>query len=270
MKSIHALILALGLGIAGALFNWAYLANKTRDVQTVEYIGVAPGATLAQGDLLQEKNLVAVPVPEGAAGNLDDFAIRYREIKTVLDRPVWRTLTEGRLLLRDDLETPPQRLRLGEDPVVGENERAMWIPVDTRTFVPSLVEPGQFVSFLLPRSPAGLGGGRSIVAPPESSADEPSDEPEADEPGGPSPTPATAPGGDTEIIGPFKILSLGNRLGSADVMRAARVPQVQENVMTISVRVENDRLEPRAEKLWQWLRSTNFREVGILLHPPRK
>lgn len=258
MKSIHGLILALGLGVAGALFNWAYLANKTRDVRMVEYLGVGPGVTLAQGDILKQESLVPVSIPERGTGNLDDFAIRYSEIKTVLDRPVWRTLTNGRLLLRDDLETPPARLRLGEDPVVGADERAMWIPVDSRTFVPSLVEPGQLVSFLLPR---GADAGRSIVEPPESSQAEST---------GPAPTPAALPGGNAEIIGPFKILSLGNRLGSMDVMRAARIPQIQENVLTISVRVENDRLEPRAEKLWQWLRSTNFREVGILLHPPRK
>ena len=35
MKGIHGLILAIGLGIAGALFNFAYLANRSRDVEKV-------------------------------------------------------------------------------------------------------------------------------------------------------------------------------------------------------------------------------------------
>ena len=30
MKGIQGLILAIGLGIAGALFNWAYLMNRTQ------------------------------------------------------------------------------------------------------------------------------------------------------------------------------------------------------------------------------------------------
>ena len=34
---------------------------------------------------------------------------------------------------------------------------------------------------------------------------------------------------------------LGNRLGKRDVMKAARVPQLQENVMTIAVEVDEVR-----------------------------
>ena len=70
-----------------------------------------------------------------------------------------------------------------------------------------------------------------------------------------------------EIIGPFRVLSLGNRLGSSEVMQANHIPQVQENVMTISVQVVGDELEPKAKKLWEALRRTNFRGVGVLLHP---
>ena len=50
--------------------------------------------------------------------------------------------------------------------------------------------------------------------------------------------------GPIETIGPFKILALGNRLGSPEVMRAAKMPQLQENVLAIrdaKTRVEQSR-----------------------------
>lgn len=82
----------------------------------------------------------------------------------------------------------------------------------------------------------------------------------------PAPGPPVVRGG-SEIIGPFRVLSLGNRLGSLEVMQANHIPQVQENVMTISVQVVGDELEPKAKKLWEALCRTNFRGVGVLLHP---
>jgi hypothetical protein len=234
MKGIKGLIIALGLGVAGAMFNWAYLAKKSRDVEKINFIGIASEATVGHGERLTEENLVPIGVPERNVGNLDNFAVRWSDRQTVLGMNVYRALTGGSMLLRQDLKTPPQELRFGHDPNV--QERAMWIPVETRTFVPSLVVPGDMVSFLVSGTAAGT----------------------------PTPADGSAP---TEIIGPFKILSLGNRLGSVAVLRASKVSQVQENVMTIRVKIENSRLEPKARKLWKLLRATNFRQVGILLHP---
>jgi len=71
----------------------------------------------------------------------------------------------------------------------------------------------------------------------------------------------------TGEIGPFKVLSIGNRLGSADVMQAARIPQMQENVMTIRVRIENGKMEPEAARLMRFLEQTNSRPLAYVLHP---
>lgn len=70
------------------------------------------------------------------------------------------------------------------------------------------------------------------------------------------------------MIGPFTILSLGNRLGTADVMAANHIPVQQENIMTIAVKVHGGELDPLFRKLWDRLQQTNFRQVGVLLHPP--
>jgi len=258
MKGVQGLILAIGLGVAGALFNWAYLYNSSRDVEKINFIGIKPGATINRGEVLREDQLVPVGIPERWVGNLKDFALLWDTRQTVIGSPVWRTIGGETLLLAEDLKTPPQELKLGE------NERAMWIPVDTRGFVPSLVLPGDTVSFIASRSQMGA---PTPAKPPEQPADGAGNEL------------ASAPTGPTEIIGPFTILSLGNRLGSPEVMRAAKIPQVQENVMTIAVKVikvkknpddpkspEYEELEEKAATLWKVLQATNFRQVGVLLH----
>jgi hypothetical protein len=133
-----------------------------------------------------------------------------------------------------------------------EGEDVWWIPVDTRAFVPSLVKPGDMVSFIVSR-PVGP----TLAVPPGARRPPPDEEEdEADK----------KPAGPVETIGPFKVLALGNRLGDPEVMKAAKQPQVQENVLAIRVsnRVAGER--QRAEKLWGMLQATNFRQVGVTLH----
>lgn len=258
MKGMQGLILAIGLGIAGAMFNWAYLNSRSPDIATEAFVGIKPDATVERGDRLLEEHLEPVYVPRQAVGNLDQFAVLYADLKTVVGMNVWRTLPGGSLLLKDDLKTPPQNLNFGETVKQGVEERAVGIPVDTRTFVPALVNPGDFVSFVTSNGRIGV----PTPAPTESDGD-------GDSELSPTPDPVSRPRSDDslEIIGPFKVLSLGNRLGSAEVMRAARLPQVQENVMTILVRVENGKLEAPAARLLKMIESTGFRPVAIMLHP---
>jgi len=264
MRGIQGLILALGLGIAAALLNWTYLTRRAADQKPVEFLGIAADQVLSRGDRLKESDLVPVGIPRENAVGLRDFVFLYEERHTVVGQSVWRTLSGGSLLLRDDLKTPPQELMFGQDRQSGVEERALWIPVDTRTFVPSLVVPGDQVSFVVYRSPAAWA--KPPADPAKPVAEESSDGNDGSEEGASEAgTPRRA--GPIHMIGPFKILSLGNRLGSAEVMRAAKVPQVQENVMTIAVRLQGGRLEPRAEELMRLMQSTNFRPLGILLHP---
>jgi hypothetical protein len=169
-------------------------------------------------------------------------------------------------LLQDDLKTPREQLELGK------NQGAIFVPVDLKAFVPSLVTPGDKVSFLVsvpprPNAPtparhaeadkgaAGAAGAGGAAAEPEPLT--PVAEPDAG---------LSAESGATEIIGPFTVLSLGNRLNSAEVFKAAHIPQEQPNVMTIQVGLEDNRLDDRSKKLWDRLKETNFRSVGVILH----
>ena len=239
MKGIQGLIIAVGLGVLAALLNWGYLASRASQEDTVAFLGIEKGKTVNRGEVLRDEDLVAVRIPVHAVGNLKDLAVSYNDKQTVVGQPVWRTMTGVCLLLNEDLKTPPQELKLGE------GETAMWIPVDTRTFVPSLVMPGDTVSFLVGRPQA------PTLARRDNFESAKADSPQSDEP---------------ETIGPFKILALGNRLGSPDVMRAAKVPQMQENVLTIRVSSHVAGEQERAKKLWNLLQATNFRQVGIMLH----
>ena len=169
MKAIHGLIIAIFLGIAAALFNFAYLNRRARDVvETVDFIAVKPKVTINRGDKLSDNKLTRVSIPKASIGNLDKLAYRYKSLPTVIGEPVWRTLPESSLLLRDDLRTPPQQLELEE------GERAMFIPVDNRAFVPSLLVPGDKVTFLVaklqsaptPAMPSGGAGGAPLIPPP--------------------------------------------------------------------------------------------------------
>lgn len=257
MKGIQGLIIAVGLGIAGAVANFYYLANEAQKVEMVRFIGVKPGVTIARGDKLTESNLVAVEIPKNLVGNLFEFACKYSEINDVLGRYVWRTLdcsdNGSVLLMRSDLKTPPKELELGK------GERAIGIPVDARTFVTSLVNPGDKVSFKVPTlAPNGMG---PTLAPKSGAAAVADLQPKPEEGDN-----AALPTGPTEIIGPFVVKSIGNRLGDTEVMKAAKIPQLQENVLMIRISKNEAGEEERFDKLWNRMQSVNFRNVGIILH----
>ena len=52
-------------------------------------------------------------------------------------------------------------------------------------------------------------------------------------------------------------------------MRAAKIPQVQENVVTVAVKVVNGQLDSKAQDLWNALQASDFRQMGLLLHEHR-
>jgi Flp pilus assembly protein CpaB len=245
-----ALAVAAVLGIAGAVLNLMYLQEKAGNFEKVEFIGVAQGATIMPGDRFTKEKLVPVPVPKAALGELPEHAMLWSDLQTVIGMPALKAYTRGELILRSDLRTPPAALALTR-----EDERAIFIPVDTRTFVPALVTPGDLVSFYVADSPTPAAtpdpGGDSVLTDSE----------------GLQPTPTPRPGTKAEVIGPFRVLSLGNRLGSADVHKASGISQLQENVISIAVKFQGDQFEPKADKLLKRLQSSGFRQAGVVLHP---
>ncbi len=238
MKGLQGLAIAIVLGLAAAALNYFYLFRQSQHVEMVAFIGIHPDHYVERGERLRSEHLVPVRIPKNAVRNLQEFAVLDSARDAVVGEAVSRPLEGGSLLLRDDLDTPPLKLTLGE------NERIMWIPVDNRSYVPSLITPGDMVTFKVARTgptPAG-----SPVDP---------------ETGRP-----LAPAGPVERIGPFRVLSVGNRLGTAEVMQAAKIPQMQENVLGISITPE---VEARADRLWAMIQASDFRSVGLEKHGER-
>jgi hypothetical protein len=246
MNGKIALPIAAGLALAGAALNWIYLTTKAQQLEKIEFLCVASGVTIRPGDRFSEDKLAPLAIPKNnISENLRKEAILYADRETVIGMAAVRVHPEREILLRQDLKTPPPSLALNKD-----KEVAIFIPVDTRTFIPSLVSAGDLVSFM-------VGGVPTPAAPTD--PDGPGSENDSALPLPAAPTSA-------ELIGPFKVLSLGNRLGSAEVLKASGLPQMQENVMTISASVEGGQLDPKATKLWKLLQANGFRQVGVVLH----
>lgn len=263
MRGIQGLVVAVGLGICGAFFNWIYLNTRSQQMAMEEFVGIRPKTVVERNDLLTRDHLVPVPIPREAAGTLREFAVLYSARQSVIGHAVTRTIPGGSLLLVDDLRTPPLELNLGQGPdKAGQpQERAMWVPFDTRSFVPSLITPGDLVSFLVqrPNSPSAAASRPAAVKGDPKAALVPVAAPSASE-----------PVAGTEVLGPFKVLSVGNRLGSVEAFRAARLSQAQESVLTISVTIDpSGNLDPKAQRLWDLVRASNFQRVGVLLHPKK-
>jgi hypothetical protein len=235
-------MLAIFFAFLGAVFNYVYLLKKLPQVDTVAFVGIRDDVDLAQGDVLTEQHVTRVEIPSRYAGSLIDFAVPDSARSGALGRRVWRDLEGGSLLLRQDLRTPPDELDLGPD------EGMVWIPVNTQAMVASLIKPGDLVSFLVSRSRVGAPTPAGDIGPNPPGEDPPSS-------------------GPIDTVGPFQILSLGNRLGSADVFKSARRPLMQENVVGILVRLgPGGEPDERVQKLLNLLDATNNRPVGVMLH----
>ncbi|MGQ0633846.1 MAG: hypothetical protein ACT4QC_04490 [Planctomycetaceae bacterium] len=244
MKGLPGLLLALGLGIVGAVCNWLYL-SQGQGLKSVSFVGIA--RDLSAGHKFEKEDFEAITVPAEAAVWLRKSAYLWEDRVTLAGMAATKSYEVGEILLQQQLRTPPES---DVKKLIAADERVLWIPVDTRTFVASLVTAGDQVSFIVPRFP-----GVAPVDPEPALAPE---SPGAGEPQGP---------GGSQMLGPFRVLALGSRLGSAEVLRAAGVTPTQENVMAVAVKVSGGQLDPLGQRLSDLLRLTNFQQVQVLLHP---
>jgi hypothetical protein len=246
MKGVPGLLLALGLGIAGAFCNWIYLAQKGEELERIDFIGIDEGTKINVGDKFVEAHFRKIPVPRNAAGHLEKAALTWGEMQSVVGMAATKSFSPGEILLRQYVKTPPEN---DIKKLLAQDERVLWIPVDTRTFVSSLVSAGDQVSFIVPRLVSGVPA------------------PAGTESGGGGDGAVSGTSSATEMIGPFRILALGNRLGSREVLSAAGGSASQENVMAVAVKVIGNSLDARGQQISDLLRLTNFQQVQVLLHP---
>jgi hypothetical protein len=242
MKGIQGLLLSLGLGLAGAVCNWFYLERLAGREAKVSFIGIKADAQINVGDTLLDSHLVKVDIPRSAVGNLDQVAPHWSDRPLVVGWPSNRSYRGGELVLQQDIRTPGAK---DLNDKLGKDEVAVWIPVDTRTFNSMRVNPDDEVSFILPNSAIG----------------------------GASPTPVDGqlPGSsNSEIVGTFRILELGNRTGRPEVQKAAGSRQANENVIAIVAKFAGGRLDAKSERVTEYMRSTKSQGLQVILHPKKR
>lgn len=249
MKGTSGLILAIFLGALAMLLNWAYLENKRSEIKTVSLAGIAAGTKLDKGETLREEHLQEIQIPAANATSLASLAYLYEDRKSLIGMRTLREYQEGDLILRRDYRTLPAEITLAQD------ERLIWIPVDSRSFVPELLNPGDDVTFLVPLAQTTSRGEAA-------SASE-----ESEEPAETASLLPTAPLAPSDAFGPFRVASIGSRLASQSLASASRTATMQDRQVGIIVKAKNQSLEPRALQLLDRLQRNDYRQVSVVLHP---
>ena len=239
MHGIPGLIIATTLAIAGGVCNWLYIQRQADRFEREEFIMIAVDQ-VREGEKFEESDFDKVEIPKNHLGNLDKVGVYWTDRKTVAGKVATRDFVRNQVLLISDLTTAA---RADLNMRAGPNEVIMWLPVDPRTFNPTQVNPGDQISFRVPRFLAS-----TPTLAPTDGAD-----------GGVEPA--------AEIVGPFRILALGNRMGRAEYARAEGVRLGSENVVAIAAELRGLDLEPKAQRISQILEQTNFKGVQVLLHP---
>src|SRR5579862_4592249 len=125
MKGAPGLLIAVGLGIVGAICNWIYLANKASQMEMVNFISIAEEAKINPGDKFIEAHFAPVAIPNQAARNLEKVAIKWDAKATVIGQSATKSYSQGDLVFHQDLKTPPE---LDIKKMLAVDERVLWIP----------------------------------------------------------------------------------------------------------------------------------------------
>lgn len=258
MNNWIGLLIAASLALVAGVLNWKYLERKTTEIEMVSFMAIGDGVRVDPGDAFKESHFVSLDIPRKNSGYLKDSAVFFKDRDTVVGMKALRPYGSGDVILRQELKTPPAQLNLKPD------ELAMWVPVGSASSVSSLITPGDMVSFSVPKP------GVMSRRPPKKKTEEetPEDPNEVQEWnfGGVQDQPLIT-AGETEIIGPFRVISVGQRLGSNNVSRASGVRGGNSNTLGIAIKRVGKGFEPSAEKLRNRVISVGFRHAGVLLHP---
>lgn len=228
MKNTSGLIVAVILGGAAVVFNWIYLHEKAAQYQVESFLGIRNGEEIQVGETLLDSHFEAVPVPRKYAEKLEDYVYLYRDKATVTGIKATRDYEGGDLVHLEDYRTPARTIKLKDD------ERLIWVAVDSRAFVPALVNPGDQLTFVFPSVGSG-GGSRSS-------------------------------GSTAETLGPFTIGALGTRLGDVDVDRGYGSGHAEERQVGIIAQVEGGDLGQESLRLLELTTGGN-RVAAVALHP---
>lgn len=237
MKGALGLTIAAALGIVGAVCNWLYLEQRAKETETVSFIALKPGVQLNIGDPFRESDLEPVPLPKSRVGNLIERAPQWSGLSAVVGWPANRVFRGGEIILDADTEAPSTR---DLSDTLQEDEVAYWVPIDAGSVVSDQINPGDMVSF----QTAAMTG--------------------------PTPAGSTPRASGPQIIGPFRVLALGNRRERPNIEQASRQRGSSgANTITIVVKLADGQFEPAAAELVKAIQLGGNQGLGVLLHSSR-
>jgi len=231
MKGVQGLVIALVLGLIAAGVNWKYLFDQSRQGDVVAFIAVRPEKKIKQGQTFRAEDLSTIQVPRKNAQAL--LRVAYTDPGYVVGAKATQDYSGDEIIFRQELKTPAS----GSLPLK-EGEVAVYVPIDNRRFISEHVIPGQTpVMFRLPKS-------------------------------GPTPAGGTADS-NLELVGPFDVLSVGNRRGDIDTMRGESIRSMQEHVLAIRGKLVGNppKLDPITNRVASYLDKTNNRPLDVVVCP---
>jgi hypothetical protein len=262
MNNWIGLLIALSLAIVAGVLNWKYLERKTTEIEMVSFLAVGDNDRVDAGDLFQERNFVSLDIPRKNASYLSDAAVFFKDRATVVGRPALRNYRSGDIVLWHELKTPPAELNLKD------GEALMWVPVGG-SFVPSLITPGDIVSFIVPKPGKIVRRGEVPIEMTQSTIQ---NEDKWNLEGEDSKNDLVMMTAGTEEIGPFRVVSVGGRLGSDRVARLSGGDSpTQQNTLGIALKRKSrnsKEFEQIAVDIRDRVFSSGFRHAGVVLHPP--
>jgi len=233
MKGIQGLIIALALGLIAAGVNWKYLVDQSKQGKTNTFVVVRADKAVKQGQVFRSEDLALIHLPEMHSKTLAKMA--YDNVGAVVGFKANKDYEGNEFIFSQQMKTPSA----GTLPLK-ENEVAVYVPVDNRRFISEHVIPGQTqVMFRLPKTgPTPAGGG---------------------------------PDSNLELVGPFEVLSVGNRRGEIETMRGESIRSMQEHVLAIRGKlVGGKQLDALTNRVASYLDKSNNRPLDVVVCPERE
>lgn len=213
MKGIQGLAIAGAMGVVGAVCNWFYISQRARDLEKIDFVYIKSDARVNEGQKFQEKHFGKVSIPKKHLGDLEKVAVLWKDRLTAVGYTAQRSFTANELLLREDLRT---LTRKSVSELLGPDEISRTVLIDSTAFIASNVNPTDRVLFFPPTAVRDAGsGGKSKAAG----------------------------------AGPFRILAIGNRLGSTDVAKAAGLRPSRGNSITVPLTYKDGKHDAKSQKL---------------------
>lgn len=237
MKGTQGLIIAASLAVVGMLCNWFYITNKAVDLEKEAFIYVKRSARIRAGDRFKKEHFGKVEIPRKYVGNLKDVAVLWESLDTVVGKTATRSYPRDRILLHEDLATPPSKSLPDQ---LNPDEEAYAVLVNPTVFVPENHNPGELISFIMPRDRGSLGERNATVKP------------------------GTA-------AGPFRILRIGSRGGSLEVARLSGRSTSRSNVITIPLtKDKKDNYDPKSQLLMKMVQEAGGQGLEVKVESARK